>query len=725
METLHTKEKNEYSSRNKSRKEIEDEYAKYLSHTFKYPKAQMCYYYFKGICYNKQCQFAHGFSDLNMDAYFSFIKDSSVFPAEKGMNWQKPYFYRLFERKDRTYIDLYNYQNAHKDKFEHIYTQQELIEDGQKRMPIRREIANEVLNGFVNYLFNKFKIIEINKLQKYITDSGYFLATKTMNRDNIFFAKCVKDKKTKKTYGIKYPSNEEMIQSFISIIIKYTKENKDINIFPFSFKSITNIINKNIGDYEPSSYHFMCKNNMTQDDFCMEIINKLKEKSDKGEFDLIKGKDIKDLFYQPDISEYIKEIKAGIYNRHFNLYKTPYAFIFFDEIINSYNLTVKKELSGKDFSEFDHNLIIELHKDKNLFFYDNTNTLYMINYSKFDNFELENFYDSVYYKKCFFSNVNQYYIQSLNNEKLSLSNELEDILDINQDSKKSIKIDKIKFTYTIKGVDILFIHDKESLDYFIYKSKQFKEISVDIEGRLRLYRPQINLIQICDNVENNTEIFVLDIYSFTNNESLKQYGNLLLTKVKQIFENPDIIKIFFDGRSDLSTLHMQFSICVCSYIDLSSLYCAAESFKEQSLYDKDCSSTSKEDFLSLIKSFINKWTSKGLNTVLYQYHPEHKINELKDIMHELFEKEKREYFTNRPINEEFLYYSAIDVKYLYDTFLNLKKTIYNSFAEFCGVVLNNKSEENLHLILLLISSGHLKAACLSYINEVNKTKIDN
>lgn len=47
-----------------------------------------------------------------------------------------------------------------------------------------------------------------------------------------------------------------------------------------------------------------------------------------------------------------------------------------------------------------------------------------------------------------------------------------------------------------------------------------------------------------------------------------------------------ILKIFFDGRNDLLSLHKELNICVKNYIDLSSLYNATNSYKEQYQFKK-------------------------------------------------------------------------------------------------------------------------------------------
>ena len=108
---------NDNSSRNKTKEEILSEYIKYLAYNFKYPKAQFCYFYFKGICINNKCQFAHGIKELDFNSFLRFIQDKETYNKEKQIQWQKPYFYRLIEIKDRTYDSLFPYQNAHKDKF--------------------------------------------------------------------------------------------------------------------------------------------------------------------------------------------------------------------------------------------------------------------------------------------------------------------------------------------------------------------------------------------------------------------------------------------------------------------------------------------------------------------------------------------------------------------------------------------------------------------------------
>ena len=696
---------NDNSSRNKTKEEILAEYNKYLAHNFKYPKAQFCYFYFKGICMNNKCQFVHGIKELDFDSFLLFIQDKEIFNKEKQIQWQKPYFYRLIDIKDRTYDSLFQYQNVHKDKFPNIYTQQELIDDSLKRMVIRREIAKEILYEFILLIFDKFDHIESTQLTKYINDVGYPLSTKQVNQFNIYFTKTEKKKK-KITYYIKYKSNTHMMKVFVDILISFINDNVNNinNIIPFSFNSINSIINKRLPLFEASTFHYISKNNITQTDFCNELIQNVINESNSGKCNVIKGKTKHDLMCQIQIDDILKEINDTIYNFHFKYNNTQFACFNYEDLVPlilSKSEGISIEIKTHDINVIKHKLMMTLLNDNTLFFWDNTNKTKCFNYNKFNSFDKESFYNSSYHHICTFPQENNI----TNNETTSP--------DINEDHFSCIKVinDNIKIAY---------IDDENSLKYFIQKISSFKTIVVDIEGRLRLRFPDINLIQICSQLN---EIFILDITAFvhgsnnkTNEEQDKQRKQLplLINILKSIFMNINIQKIFFDGRNDLIAIHSQFHICVCNYFDLSSIYSAVNSFNDQLQFKINTknNNTSYEEFNSMINISKRFYCSKGINIVLNEYHPEHKINYLKDKYHELFEKEKKEYFTNRPIIEEFLLYSVMDVMYIYDTFINLKERLTNIIMKIYNIT--SISNNNIELIMLIISSGHIQNACNEY-----------
>ena len=108
---------------------------------------------------------------------------------------------------------------------------------------------------------------------------------------------------------------------------------------------------------------------------------------------------------------------------------------------------------------------------------------------------------------------------------------------------------------------------------------------------------------------------------------------------------------------------------------------------------------------------------KGLNAVLKEFHTNHKFNPLKEKYHKLFEEKDFDYWAKRPIIREFLLYSALDVKYEFDTYNNLKNELKKILINFYEI--KDISEDNINLIILLISCGNHIIACKKY-KEVRK-----
>ena len=181
--------------------------------------------------------------------------------------------------------------------------------------------------------------------------------------------------------------------------------------------------------------------------------------------------------------------------------------------------------------------------------------------------------------------------------------------------------------------------------------------------------------------------------------------------MKSIFENKNIKKIFFDGRNDLLSLHKELNICVNNYIDLSSLYNAVNSFQE--LYKFKISEEQDEKKFNKCLKFIKQnFYCKGLNTVLKNFHSKNCINPLKEKYHKLFKEKEYEYWAKRPIIEEFLLYSALDVKYEFDTYNNLKNCLKNILINFYEM--KEIENNNIDLIILLISCWNHKEACNNF-----------
>ena len=91
---------------------------------------------------------------------------------------------------------------------------------------------------------------------------------------------------------------------------------------------------------------------------------------------------------------------------------------------------------------------------------------------------------------------------------------------------------------------------------------------------------------------------------------------------------------------------------------------------------------------------------------------------MKNKYHQLFNEKDFYYLTQRPIDEEFLLYSALDVKYEFDTYNNLKNKLKKILENFYEI--NNINENNIDLIILLISCSNHNSACENYIKNGNK-----
>ena len=156
-------------------------------------------------------------------------------------------------------------------------------------------------------------------------------------------------------------------------------------------------------------------------------------------------------------------------------------------------------------------------------------------------------------------------------------------------------------------------------------------------------------------------------------------------------------------------MHQELKICVKNFIDLSSLYNAVNSYKEQNQFKLLNIEKNEQDFKKCLNLCKQNYYYKGLNTVLNNYHSKHCINPLKDKYHKMFSEQSLDYWIKRPIEKEFLLYSALDVKYQYNTYVNLKNDLKKILINFYEI--NNITDNNIELLILLISCSNHNEAC--------------
>ena len=672
---------------------IKFEYERYLNCKLKYPKSQFCYFYFKGTCtLGNKCQFCHGYSEFSMDRYLTFLKDKDAIENGDQHFYQKFYFDQVISEDDYTYDSLLEYQNNHKDEFKNIYTFEELKESRPKRIIIRKALSLNLIEQFLTELFDRFNTIKLEDLNYYIYNVGYPSSIKKLLKTTkTCFSKTIKEQKKSVTYYIKNYTPDEMMVTFINSTIEYMKTGKFEDYFPLNYGRLSKILFLRNKKFEPNLTLYRNQTNINEKDFLNIFIEKLIDESNKGNFDLIKNKTKNDLL-ENGILPCNKELENKL--NELNINKFNY-FIFeeiFKEKSNNFNL-----------------LKLQLMNDGYLFYFNNENKLSVINYNNFTSFNINDFYNNNYFYKNCFKETDKDIVLELDKkfENMNINN-IKNIIELNPNN-----------IYKIQDTIINFINDENSLQYFKQKSLLFEIVSIDIEGHFdtSYENMKINLIQICDDTNKKNDIYVIDFYS------LKNLSNIIFAELslilKNIFANKNIKKIFFDGRSDLLSLHKELNICTKNFIDLSSLYNAVNSYEKQNEFKKMSIEEKKpKNFMKCLNYCKANYYSKGLNTVLKEYHSKSCINPLKIKYHQLFNEKDFDYWIQRPIIEEFLFYSALDVKYEFDAYNNLKIKLKKIFEDFYEI--KDISDNNIDLIILLISFPNHNYACNKHLNNIKK-----
>ena len=227
---------------------------------------------------------------------------------------------------------------------------------------------------------------------------------------------------------------------------------------------------------------------------------------------------------------------------------------------------------------------------------------------------------------------------------------------------------------------IVVVDNRESLTAAIDASKNAKTIGVDLEGSLDL-TGRVEMVQC----EINGTVFIFDLYLLctkaatnTDEEEPRRLYQDTLDFIKYIMESPAYCKIFQDGRKDSTGLHSAANSCVVNTFDVSGIY---KLINQLEMYYKHHKALNLEDLKKAPSATItnNEHLSDekcveifqalelvsrppNLNDVLGAYKASHGLNNLKTLMKERFCTMQRGYFLQRPIDKEFLIYSAKDVE---------------------------------------------------------------
>jgi len=313
-----------------------------------------------------------------------------------------------------------------------------------------------------------------------------------------------------------------------------------------------------------------------------------------------------------------------------------------------------------------------------------------IQFQKTDSISLkENLQKHVYSQCCTLAPINS--LKSLNTNHKT---------DVSQTFPSTVEDHHIDFN------KIILVDNQKNLDLAIEHFASVHEIGIDLEGLLK-DNVNIELVQC----SSNDKIFIFDIYSshlsaLEGQKDSQQFYFNLLQFLKDLLEDSTKCKIFHDCRQDSAALHSYFNICPSNVFDLSAVYMLIEYLnRHQSLHsNKDQQKKAQDSFQTQDEIKL-----PGLNDILEKYQATHGINKLKSVMKNRFRNFPREYFLQRPIDQEFFIYSAKDVEDLVEMKQKMQSTV---------KTLLNIDEEKIDFLCKKVSKIYAQNGCSYFINHI-------
>ena len=285
----------------------------------------------------------------------------------------------------------------------------------------------------------------------------------------------------------------------------------------------------------------------------------------------------------------------------------------------------------------------------------------------------------------------------------------EDFLDKEIDLKKVVTVDNMK--------DLA-----EAVEYL----KDKVEVGIDLEGKFKK-SGRLDLVQ-CSSGE---KIFIFDVHKAKRDAKTEQKEAVDLYKqmslyIKDLIEDQKTCKIFHDGRKDSLAFHIFLDACPSNVFDLSAVYMLIEhleDYKSQMERLKSRNKATEEQKIDSkeLKKGVEKTEQEGLNLVeelklpglnevLEKYKTSHGLNRLKDIMKSRFQGLPIEYFLQRPIDKEFLIYSAKDVEDLVEVKVKMVKRLKELLVFFLGDV----DEAKVEYLCRMVSRSYAVQGCKEF-----------
>lgn len=636
----------------------EEEKAKVTSEYLKDVKSCkkiICNPWFRGFCSFSplQCKYAHGISNLE------YIK-----PSNRELQHPK----ELLPESEIFFLkyDVRNYQIL-KDYIEELrvlktlnpdedFNLEELNSDSKKRTKIRERFHREITLEFMNFIFSqnqnnylsmKFVEKEFELIKFPIKHNWVF------NSDYYFINDIPLPPRIKNSFKAVFPFPEKVQiekrfkEMFTNITSELQKENKG----EITEKQITTAFYKNKIFDLPPLYILFKKLDKNLSDYAKQLLNQEEEKSC-----FISSIDQKNKFEQ-EIKNCIKDFWEQEIRKKFGFGKFSDLTKYLME--NNFFESAKDIFQNKSIC----NDFLKSHLINNqmmlIFLF---SEIFIINLNILK------------------AHTNEQFLESLQVKKIKSVKCGKNHLDWRDDEINDFKINE-NFQFDYKNLDEKRIIVVDDLEPFIYSKlllSKCKKIGVDIEGHL-FEGGCIDLIQIGMIYKNNSrKIFIFDIHSLSHSKNISLYSEVKWF-LKNLLQNNQIIKVFHDCRKDSLALHLFLdNTCPTKVYDTACLHILIEQIKMNKAALKIKADSSLKEHIYKMETLL--WP--GLNVVLSTYGAAHGINKLKESMKKRFNEEPREYFLKRPIDHEFLEYSARDVEDLVEVLENQEKVVVELFKEF-------------------------------------------
>jgi len=679
-------------------------------------KSAFCKFYRRGCCTftASECKFAHGVDDYNFVGLKPENYRSKTFPPKNKNNTSKKVVVPAKDEDEEDeeldaaaenkkenasvpstiYKNFYEYQFLLKERGEttEIYSQEVINEDKEIRATIRRKLNFDLQTGLLDVVFEKYntKALKKSLVEQYFLHANWMIRWKFLLSKNYIYE--IKSFPSE-LYIAKQLPPKEFDEYMKDCVIKIIKEKQLFDQLPISPTIIIRHYYQYLGSLDPLMpshiTYLRLREFKSMDDYLnhlqdnTDFVQKLLETMGKNESDFPEG-----LKIFGNVSQEIKGLKEQIKVIILELLQSSSTGLI--SLSDCEKAIAKKSLpAAKHYFNNQPQLrkiILSVLLDKELATINLDSEIYVFSpahFHKVDQAPLtENLHKQIY-SKCSLGPITSLKPLVENHTKPSpfLLKSQEPIDDHQLDLNK-----------------VVLVNDQQSLELAInyFSDSDVDQIGVDLEGLLK-DNIHIELVQC----SSKDKIFIFDVYSvylsaIDSSDSQPVYFNLIKF-LKELMEDPTKCKIFHDCRQDSAALHAFFNICPSNIFDLSAVYMLIEYIKRS--LDK------KED--TLISEEIKL---PGLNEILEKYQAIHGINKLKNVMKERFRKFPREYFLQRPIDQEFFVYSAKDVEDLVEIRQKMQSTLGSLFHKFIGQTI---TEDKLDFLCKKVSKIYSQNGCSS------------